>query len=89
MLADPRHQVLDVRTPQEYAAGNVKGAKNMDYRAPDFEEQLHRLNPNSSYLLYCASGSRSNQAAALMRKKGFKKVVNIGGYNNLKDAGAQ
>jgi len=89
LLADPHTVVLDVRTPAEFATGHLQNAKNVDFRATDFAQQVARLDPKASYVLYCASGNRSGQAAALMQQKGFRKVTNAGGYNDLKAAGAK
>lgn len=88
-LTDPQAVVLDVRTPQEYTAGHLGRAQNIDFRSPDFSEQVSRLNPTARYVLYCASGNRSSQAAAVMKNLGFTNMVNAGGYENLKAAGAK
>ncbi|MET4104957.1 rhodanese-like domain-containing protein [Hymenobacter sp. UYP22] len=85
LLTQPNTVLLDVRTPTEFAAGHLKGAQNLDFRAPDFAEQLARLDPSKTYVLYCRSGGRSNQAGILMQEKGFKKVVNAGAYSNLQE----
>lgn len=89
LLANGHATVLDVRTPEEFATGHLQGAKNLNFRAPDFAQQLARLNPQGTYLVYCASGNRSGQAVAQMRKKGFQKATNVGGYKDLKAAGAK
>ena len=89
LLANGHATVLDVRTPEEFATGHLQGAKNLNFRAPDFAQQLAKLNPQGTYLVYCASGNRSGQAVAQMRKKGFKKATNVGGYKDLKAAGAK
>lgn len=77
--------LLDVRTPEEFATGHLPGAGNLDFRAPDVAEQLQKLDPNKTYVVYCASGNRSNKTALLMQEKGFKHVVNAGAYKDLKD----
>ncbi len=79
--------VLDVRTPEEYATGHLAGARNLNFRAPDFAEQVARLDPKRTYVLYCASGNRSNQAGTLMLGRGFRDVRNAGGFKTLQDAG--
>ena len=89
LLADPQVTVIDVRTPAEYAAGHLQGAQNMDFRALDFSQQLTKLNPQRRYLVYCATGNRSGMAAALMQQQGISNAVNVGGYNDLKAAGAK
>jgi phage shock protein E len=80
--------VLDVRTPQEYAGGHLKNARNLDYNAPDFATQLAKLDKKKSYLVYCAVGGRSSKAAKLMQEQGFRQVFNVSeGYTGLKKVG--
>ena len=79
--------VLDVRTPEEFATGHLAGARNLNFRAPDFAQQVAKLDPKRTYVLYCASGNRSNQAGTLMLGKGFRDVRNAGGFKTLKEAG--
>lgn len=79
--------LLDVRTPEEFAAGYLEGAENVDYRGGDFAKQMNNWDKDKVYYLYCASGNRSGKAAELMREAGFKHIYNIGGYSTLKEAG--
>lgn len=80
--------VLDVRTPEEFAEGHLDGAIMVDFYAADFTDQLADLDPDVPYLLYCRSGSRSGQAAALMEELGFVDVANVdGGILAWSDAG--
>ncbi|GAA4007268.1 hypothetical protein GCM10022408_18970 [Hymenobacter fastidiosus] len=81
--------VLDVRTPAEYATGHLRQAQNLDFKAADFPAKVAALDPAKTYVLYCASGNRSGQAAALMQEKGFPKVVNGGAFKDLKAAGVK
>ncbi|MFC5269433.1 rhodanese-like domain-containing protein [Adhaeribacter terreus] len=79
--------ILDVRTPEEFANGHVANAKNLDFYAPDFEQQLEQLDTTKPYLIYCASGNRSGKTATLMQNKGFKKIINSQtGFQELKQA---
>ena len=88
-LGQPATVLLDVRTPAEFAAGHLPGAQNLDFRAPDFAQQVARLAPQTPYVLYCASGNRSSQAAIIMQEKGFRKVVNAGAFKDLNAAGVR
>ena len=73
--------LLDVRTPDEYAQGHIPGAKNIDFYASNFEEELKNLDPNQHYVVYCASGNRSGKASKMMEALQFQKVQNvIGGF---------
>ncbi|WP_121253773.1 rhodanese-like domain-containing protein [Nocardioides ferulae] len=80
-------EVIDVRTPGEFSAGHLEGARNIDFNAPDFAEQVAKLDPETSYVLYCASGNRAGQAQQLMLEQGFTDVMNAGGYETLAAAG--
>ncbi|MDN4160009.1 rhodanese-like domain-containing protein [Nocardioides abyssi] len=79
--------VVDVRTPEEYAAGHVEGAINIDLSADDFRERVDELPRDTYYVLYCASGARAARAVAVMRSLGFGSVVNAGGYDALAELG--
>lgn len=71
--------LLDVRTPPEVARGKIAGASVIDWNGPKFEQKVLLLAKDKPVYVYCASGNRSGQAAALMGKLGFKRVVNLAG----------
>lgn len=72
-------QLLDVRTPAEVAEGKVAGAAVINFRDPDFQEQLGSLDTEKAVFLYCRSGGRSGQAAAMMERMGFRHIVDMTG----------
>lgn len=80
--------VIDVRTPAEFAAGRLDGAVNLDLQSFDFRDQIDALDRGGKYLIYCHSGNRSAQAAAIMDELGFEDVVDGGGLEALAAAGA-
>ncbi len=73
--------VIDVRTPEEYAAGHIEGAYNFPV------EELHKhygelailKENNTPVLLYCRSGRRSGNAMMQLHKEGFSYLMNMGG----------
>lgn len=79
--------IIDVRTPEEFAAGHVDGAVNIDVQGPSFDEQVAELPADGSYLVYCRSGSRSAVAAARMAELGFADVLDGGAFDALVAAG--
>ena len=90
MLAHPEIEILDVRTPSEYGAGHLKKSKNVDFLGSEFHKNIKNLDPNKTYLVYCAVGGRSNQAAQLMQKQGFSSVFNSEeGFSALKKIGVE
>lgn len=78
--------VLDVRTPAEFAEGHLQGARNASL-ADGFEQAVTVLPRTGSYVVYCRSGNRSAQAAAVMARLGFTDVADAGGLDGLADAG--
>ncbi len=77
--ADPHFMILDVRTAGEFAESWIKGAVNIDVKAPDFTDRIDKLNKKGVYLAYCRGGVRSARAMNLMKEWGFKTVYNLAG----------
>lgn len=71
--------VLDVRTPQETAQGVIPNAVTIDFYAPDFKEQVDKLDKNKPVYVYCKSGGRSSNAAQILKDLGFKEIYNLNG----------
>ena len=79
LIAEKKVIVLDIRTPQEFAAGHIAGATNIDFRASNFEKSIAALDNKKPYLLHCASGNRSTQALPVFEKLDFKSVYHLDG----------
>jgi len=73
-------QLLDVRRPEEFEEGHIKGSAlaNWEDKAA-FEKEVQRLDKDKPVYVYCRSGKRSNDAAGYLSDHGFKKVVNLEG----------
>jgi rhodanese-related sulfurtransferase len=81
MEQHPDVMILDVRTPEEYAAGNIKGSTLINVNDPNFEAKVEKLPKDRKYLVYCRSGQRSVTACNIMAQKGFEDLTNLlGGY---------
>jgi rhodanese-related sulfurtransferase len=79
-IADGAVQLVDVRTPEEYAEQHINGAINIDVYEDSFIEQCKaRLDKDRPVAVYCRSGKRSANAAGQLRKAGFKRVLNLDG----------
>lgn len=70
-----RPLVLDVREPWEYAQGHIPGAQLIPLG--QLAARLSELDPTHPVATICASGSRSQSAAALLGQHGFQKVYNV------------
>jgi phage shock protein E len=81
--------LIDVRTPGEFAEGNIVNALNIDVQSSSFDSQIAQLDPTKTYALYCRSGNRSGIAAKKMADAGFTSIYNATvGFTDLAAAGA-
>ena len=80
------YQLIDVRTPEEFSAGHIDGAINIDFYDKSFAEDIAALSKNKPVIFYCKSGGRSKKAAYhAIEEVGFKEVYDLkGGYNAWK-----
>ena len=69
--------LIDVRTPEEFEAGHLEKAVNIDFLSEDFLEKTADLDKSKPILIYCRSGNRSGKAAVLLRAEGFKDITDL------------
>ena len=80
-LKDATSIIIDVRSPEEFAAGHLEGAINLDYEGGTLEAELGSLDQDADYSVYCQSGRRSALATTLMTEAGFTEVTDLGGID--------
>lgn len=79
-MADTTAVIIDVRTPEEFAAGHLADARLMDVKdTENFDKTIDSLPKDKTYYVYCRSGRRSMTAAEKMKKLGLKVVDMTGG----------
>ncbi len=71
--------LLDVRTPQEVAEGQIPNSISIDINSPAFDAKVMDLDPKKTYYVYCRSGGRSATACMKMSTFGFDKLYNLEG----------
>ena len=75
-------QLVDVRTPDEFAAGTIPGSVNIDVLTGHFgETAATMLDRAYTVAVYCRSGNRSKNAAQVLSMMGYNVVELNGGYN--------
>lgn len=79
--------IIDVRTAEEFAAGHLEGAINIDIESGQFSARIEGLDRSASYMVYCHSGRRSAIAAETMVTAGFTDVHDVGGIADWMAAG--
>jgi len=71
--------ILDVRTPEEFAAGHVPGAINIPYtHLPSRISEIADA-ADKDIVLYCAVGVRAESGAERLRENGFSKLLHLDG----------
>ena len=72
-------QLIDVRTPDEYKAGHITNAKNINFYAADFKDQMEKLDKSKAIAVYCGVGGRSGKASTILTQLGFKTIYDLQG----------
>lgn len=85
---DPGFVLLDVRSPQLYAAGHIPGALNLPHRRI-VERNLERFRRDSVFVTYCAGPHCNGADKAALRLANLGRPVKkmIGGIEGWKDEG--
>lgn len=88
LIENENVQLLDVRTPAEYAEGHIAGALNIDYFDRGFlQEAMDSLDKERPVAVYCRSGRRSADAAEKLSREGYKVTNLLGGIMAWENAG--
>ncbi len=77
--------IIDVRTPEEFAAGHLEGALLYNVQDPPFEANIAALDATATYVVYCRSGNRSAQAIERMKALGFVNLTDLGSLQDSSD----
>ena len=82
-MTQPDVQLIDVRTPEEFAEGHLENAINMDINGDNFEASVASLDKEKPVMVYCKLGGRSSKAATRLKELGFKNISDLeGGITN-------
>lgn len=73
-------QLIDVRTPGEYAQGHLDKAKLIPLQ--ELESRFAEIDKSKPVLLYCRSGHRSGIALKQLQGKGYTQVKHMDGGIN-------
>ena len=71
--------ILDVRTPEEFAAGHVPGAINIPYTHLPARISEVADAGDKDIVVYCATGVRAERGAERLRENGFTKLLHLDG----------
>jgi len=72
-----QYTVIDVREPEEYNSGHVKGAINVTAdELLNGSAKVVNLPKDTGIIVYCRTGNRSNIALNILKSLGFTNVTN-------------
>lgn len=76
--------VIDVREPNEYAAGHVRYAINISVN--EIEKRINEISDlkDKNVVVICQTGNRSGHAAKILKMNGFTSVFNAKGMRQYK-----
>ena len=84
MAQETGYIILDVRRPDEYAAGHIPNAINVPNESIGTDEIPELPDKDQLIMLYCRSGRRSKEASEKLVKLGYTNFVEFGGILDWK-----
>ncbi|MFV5699454.1 thioredoxin domain-containing protein [Flavobacterium sp. ZT3R17] len=75
----PNSQILDVRTPEEFASDHIDNAKNVNWLGNTFVTDAEKFDKSKPVFVYCKSGGRSQKAAEKLSELGFTTIYQLDG----------
>lgn len=70
-------ELIDVRTPEEYAIASLPGARNIELNR--LRQRLDEIDRNKPLVIFCQVGLRGYVAYRILKQSGFKDVRNLTG----------
>ena len=84
MAQESGYIILDVRRPDEFAAGHIPNAINVPNETIDTAEIPELPDKDQLIMVYCRSGRRSKEASEKLVKLGYTGIVEFGGILDWK-----
>jgi len=72
-------QIIDVRSPEEFAGQHIENAKNINWNGNDFDGKVSEYDKTKPVFVYCMIGGRSKKAAEKLQELGFKTIYELQG----------
>ena len=79
MKNESGYQIVDVRTPEEYASGHIPNAICIPNESIGKQPPAELSDKKQLLLIYCRSGRRSKEASNKLVELGYENVVDFGG----------
>ncbi|WP_440053692.1 rhodanese-like domain-containing protein [Pseudoalteromonas sp. T1lg65] len=85
-MSDSPYVIVDVRTPQEFSEGHIKGAINIPYNRIVKNRELVDRHKDKQLVVYCRSGRRAGIFIKSLEPEGFKLMHLTGDMNAWMEA---
>lgn len=72
--------LIDVRSKSEYTQGH--NPQSINIPLDELNKESLKLDKTKTIILCCASGTRSGMAVGILKKNGFKNIMNAGPWTN-------
>ncbi len=79
VIQSKKVQLVDVRTPEEFNEGHLKGAVNICVTCDGFNSKVSSLDKSKPVYVYCRSGHRSGNATKILSEMGYEEVHDMDG----------
>ncbi|MBS4218674.1 rhodanese-like domain-containing protein [Bacillus sp. FJAT-49711] len=76
-MKNKNNQMIDVRTIGEFSRYHITGFKNIPLHV--LSQQANQLMKKRPIIVVCQSGMRSKKASKILKKLGFKNIMNVKG----------
>lgn len=80
IASNTAHFLVDVRTPEEFSSGHIRGAVNIPVES--LADRLSEVPSDQPIVVYCRSGNRSAQASQILSENGYTQIYDMGGLND-------
>ena len=76
--------IIDVRTPEEFKAEHIEGARNIPIASLKENAAREFANKSQNIVVYCNRGINSKKAKGILEGEGYTNVTDAGSIRNLK-----
>jgi len=84
LIQEKKAQLVDVRTPEEFAMSKLPGAINIPLQDIDRVGES-MLDADLPVIVFCRSGQRSHMAMQILLSQNFSEVYNLGSFMSWND----
>ncbi|MBJ7280346.1 MAG: rhodanese-like domain-containing protein [Rhodoluna sp.] len=74
--------IIDIRSPEDFAASHITGATNIDYNSGGFFAYASVLKKTEKYYVYGKTSEQATEGTQSIRALGISNVTNLGSFED-------